>query len=163
MGFFTTIWSWIYHGSGFLLVYFVLACIVKCWRRTPLQKLRFLEKAYKNGCTSLGKVSSYTVIGSPAEHEVEYAYEVNGKIYFTTYVIHEPTEKINEKDELQSGDGVAIFIPSTVMVYYDAKNPNKTVVKSEVFAARSNIKWKRTNKKNRHRDIYKDWTGPIFL
>ena len=163
MGFLSTIWSWIYHGSGFLMVYFVLAGVVKSLHRTPMRKLKFLEAAYKDGRTSLGKVSSYIVYGRPQAHEVEYAYEVNGKIHFTTYVIHEPDDKIDPKEELQNGDGVATYIPSTITVYYDAKNPNKTVVKGEVFASRGGMRWQKTKKKNKYRDIYKDWTGPVNL
>jgi hypothetical protein len=163
MGFFGTIWSWIYHGSGFLLIYFTLACIVKSLYRTPMRKVQFIEKAIKDNRVALGKVSSYVVHSNPLVHEVEYAYSVNDKVYFTTYVLNEPTEKINPLDEIQPGDGIATTVPSTLTVYYDAVDPKKTVIKKEVFASRGGVKWKKTKKKNKHRDIYKDWTGPIVL
>lgn len=163
MGFFGTIWSWIYHGSGFLLIYFTLACILKSLRRTPMKKLKFIENAIKEGNCALGKVSSYIVYGNPMVHEVEYAYSVDGKVYFTTYVMHGTTEKINPLDEVQPGDGIATNIPNTLTVYYDAKDPKKTVVKGEVFASRGGIRWQKTRKKNKHRDIYKDWTGPVVF
>ena len=47
MGFLNTIWTWIYHGSGFLLIYFTLACVVKSLYRTPMKKLKFIEKAIR--------------------------------------------------------------------------------------------------------------------
>ena len=161
--FWTTVWSWIYHGSGFLLVYFTLACVVKSLLRTPMRKVKFIEKAVEKGNTTIGKVSSYIMYGTPAVHEVEYAYSVNDRIYFTTYVMHEADEQAKESDEYQPGDCIAPCIPSTITVYYDSVDPTKTVVKAEVFASRGGIRWQKTKKKNKHRDIYKDWTGPVVF
>ncbi len=163
MGFLNTIWTWIYHGSGFLLIYFTLACVMKSLYRTPMKKLKFIEKAIQEGNVTLGKVSSYIVYGNPMVHEVEYAYTVNGKVYFTTYVMHETTEKINPVDELQPGDGIATYIPNTLAIYYDAANPKKTVIKKEVFSSRNGVRWQKTKRKNKYRDIYKDWTGPVVI
>ena len=163
MGFLTTVWSWIYHGSGFLVFYYAFVCGLRALKRTPMRKLKFIEKAVNNGNVTLGKVSSYIVYGRPLVHEVEYAYEVNGKVYFTTYILHNTDEEINLSDELQPGNGVACKVPSTVTVYYDPAKPQRTVLKGEVFSTRAHMKWQKTKKKNKYRDIYKDWTGPISL
>ena len=159
----STLWSWVYHFSGFLFVYYVFACISRIAQRSPMRKIKFIEKAVTNGNTTLGKISSHITYGTPAVHEIEYAYSVNGKIYFTTYIMHHPQEKIDLNDELQTGDVVAMRIPTTVTIYYDAKRPQKTVLKSEVFTGPCFVRWQRTKKKNKYRDIYKDWVSPIQL
>lgn len=159
----STLWSWCYRLSGFLVFFYAISCFVKSMKRTPMKKLKFIENAVRNGNTTLGKVSSYITYGSPTIHEVEYAYSVNGKVYFTTYILHHTEEKFNPTDEMQPGDGVTMQIPSTVTVYYDAARPQKTVLKSEVFAGPCFIKWQKTKKKNKYRDIYKDWVGPVRL
>ena len=99
MNFASTLWSWCYHLSGFVVCYYVITCIVRSSKRTPLKKLKFIEQAVKNGNTTLGKVSSYITYGTQTVHEVEYAYSVNGKVYFTTYVLHHTEEKINSSEE----------------------------------------------------------------
>jgi hypothetical protein len=64
---------------------------------------------------------------------------------------------------LQPGEGIATYIPNTLAIYYDAANPKKTVIKKEVFASRNGVRWQKTKRKNKYRDIYKDWTGPVVI
>lgn len=161
MGFWGTIGSWICTVSGWLLIWFAISGIMKSIKRTPMKKLKFIEKAIKEGNTTLGKVSSYIVYGSSRVHEVEYAYSVNDKVYFVTYTMQNTDEKYNISDELQPGDVLQIY--PRITIYYDAANPNKAVIKKEVFSSRKYLKQIKTKKKNKFRDIYKDWTGPVIL
>ena len=163
MGFFTTIWSWIYHGSGFLVCFYIITCIARSLQRTPMTKLKFIEKAGAKGHSTLGKVSSHVYYKMSKAHEVEYAYSVDGKVHFTTYVVHQPEEEFDTSAEMWPGNGLCLYIPNTVTIYYDEKNPKKTVIRGEVFTSPSFLRWQKTKKKNRYRDIYKDWTMPICL
>lgn len=159
----STIGNWIYNISGFLIWCYVFTCIIKTCKRTPMRKLRFIEKAVKDNSVTLGKISSYIVYGSPSVHEVEYIYSVNDTVYYLTYVIHVTDEKYRVEEEFQPGDAVAIQIYTTVPVYYDKNNPKKAVISKEVFSSRKCLKQIRTKKKNKFRNIYKDWDGPVIL
>ena len=163
MGFWAGVGTLIYKFCGLLILGYSFVGIVKTIRRTPLKKLKFIEKAIESDCSTIGKVSSYTAYGNPVTHEVEYAYSVDGKVYFVTFLIHGHDEKFNEYDEYQPGSDMAIHITDTVTIYYDKRNPKKVAIKKEVFAARGWLRQIKTKKKNPYRDIYKDWTGPIRL
>lgn len=162
MSLMSTLWSWIYYGSGFIVGWYGISIIWKSIKRTPMQRIKFIEKAVANNCTTLAKVSSYVTYGTtPMKHEVEYAYKVDDKMYFATYLIHKADEEPKPEDEYQPGNCMAIHIPATSIIYYDKNNPAKSVMKNEVFAEREFMLRIKTPKKNPFRDIYKDWTGPI--
>lgn len=155
--------NWLVVISNLLLMWFIASCIIKSMQRTPMRKLKFIEAAHKNGSVTFGKISSYIVYGNPTVHEVEYIYEVDGKVYFVTYKIQQSTEKYKESDELQPGDAIALFIPVTIPIYYDQNHPKKAMIKGEIFSSRNYLKQIKTSKNNKFRDIYKDWTGPVIL
>lgn len=163
MGFFNTLGSWLCTLCGWLLIWFVVSCIMKGLKRTPMKKLNFIKKAANEGNTTIGKVSSYVVFGNPAVHEVEYAYSVGDKVYFATYQLRVSDENFNPNELFQPGDVIAMYIPNTMTMYYDAANPNKVVCKREVFSSRKCLKPIKTPKKNKFRDIYKDWDTPVVF
>lgn len=159
MKFIVSTWELLFISSAISMLYYVFPTIIGCLKGRPIQKIKFIEKAVAENSYTLGKVSCYLKKGIKNKYLViEYAYEVNGKMYYLTY-----QNKCFDKDVENPMDSelLANSVNMECKVYYDKNNPSKAIVKREVFVSDRHFKKIRTARTNKLRNISKDWTEPL--
>ena len=132
---------------------------------TPIKKIDFIKKACEENRTVIGKLSSFTLHykkGIGDHYQAEYMYMVDDKSYFVTYKMATEIPDVKTKDELNA-DSVLMAIRPFLILYYDEKNPEKVLCKTEVFTSVDAFSQIATPRKNVYRDVKKAWIEPIHV
>lgn len=146
-----------------LIVCYIVSAISQTIGRNPIQKINFIEKAINEKTHTMGKVSCYTIKGFKKYQYVEYIYNVDGQAHYVTYRINIPNADYSGFNGEANAETLVNQFPSSTTIYYDKKNPDKCVTKREVFVSQESYTQTHTKKRNKYRDISKNWTEPIYL
>ena len=158
----------IYIIVGAIVVIIATMTIIISVTKNPQKKISFCDNAKKNGCETLATCSCFMIKGDSSLYRFwfEYCFPVNEKMYFFTISIDPDGQP--GKDKLENYSASQLIKNkdySKMFVYYDKDNPNHNMIREEIFASKDALKREKTPKKNRYRDIRKDWLfeGPIDL
>jgi hypothetical protein len=166
----TDYWANCSFWDKIYIIYAIVICLTICIfiiqniLRRPRTLLKRIEKATKEGCMTVGKMTCFTLHGNGKEeyYQAEYMYIVEDKKYFVTYQMACNVPIDNSKDFLNA-DMMLLNIKSAIILFYDKQNPKKVISKIEVFTSEDGIHQIPTSKRNVWRDIDKDWSTPINL
>lgn len=161
-------WNIVYAVIGSIAGILIFLTVFNAIRHSPHKKIAFYEKAEKENCIAMGKLSCYLLVGTPEfpRHRLEYCYLVDDKPYFTTFSIDAKKQDGNkELDYFSPSQLIENRDFSQMIIYYDKQNPKNILFKDEIFASKETWKREKTPKNNRYRDIKKEWIGdgPVDL
>lgn len=128
------------------------------------RRMKFLMEAQKDGRYVPATISCFTIEGTYLKHYyvAEYMYVVNDKRYFATYKIDLNRNIDPSKDKFEA-DAMIQDIKKYIILFYDKKNPKKVVCKPEIFVSSLAMNKIPNEKKNRYRDVKKNWCEPVDL
>jgi hypothetical protein len=157
-------WNFLYKAYAVIVLFTAAMFIWQYIQDRPMKKLKFITKAYNEGCFTVAKMTCLTLHGynEPQHFKAEYMYVVDGKRYFITYEMayHLPIDgRVGE----MNADMLLLKLKPCLMMFYDKKKPKKAMSKIEVFTSDDGIHQINTPKRNQWRNIEKDWTDPIDL
>jgi hypothetical protein len=154
----------VYTAYAIIIGIFVISGIVRNIWDNPKHRIRFIEKAQNKNCSAVAKMTCLTLHGvnEPSHYVAEYMYFVNDKRYFVTYQIGCGL-LVDDRVECMNADMLLHKIKNAIVVFYDEKNPKKTMTKQEVFTSYDCIHKIKTPKKNVWRDTEKVWDSAIDL
>ena len=162
--FFSTIGLWICRICGLIVIYYTIDIVGMVIKNRPLTKIKFIEKAVDDKASTLGKISSYLMHRKNGVAEVEYAYKVNDKVYYITYKMSAiDSSYINDSDKEESAETLIQNVPTETLIYYDVNNPAKAMTKREIFISPRHYVRIKNRKKNKYRNISKNWEEPIYI
>ena len=158
----------IYMIVGVIALIIATITIVVSITRNPQKKISFCDNAKKNGCETLATCSCYMMKGDRNLYRFwfEYCFPVNEKMYFFTISIDLDMQTDSDKlDNYSASQLIRNKDYAQMFVYYDKNNPNNNMIREEIFTSKDALKREKTSKKNKYRDIKKDWIvdGPIDL
>ena len=161
-------WNIVYYVVGGVGAILVLTTLLNVINNNPHKKIDFYEKAEKENCIALGKLSCYLLVGTREfpRHRLEYCYLVNDKPYYKTISIDvHPQFGKEDLEDFSPSQLIEDRDYSQMMIYYDKANPSRSLIKEEIFTSKDALKKERTPKHNRYRDIQREWIseGPVDL
>lgn len=161
-----------------VMMYRAVSGIVRGCLRNPTHKLHAIEKYKAAGCCTIAKISCRTITGTEKfpQHNLEYVYKVDDRLYYITYQLtpnlldnnpkkkwfsSTPLRKFFKQDTINEAE--LLNFSDTLILYFNPRFPRKALCKQEVFIAPEALKRIRTHKENPHRMIDSDWNHPIDL
>jgi hypothetical protein len=147
------------------MIVMMIKFLASYFRNSAKKRLNFIIEAQKSGNFVPAKLTCLTREGYYREphYNAEYMYVVDDKRYFVTYQMHVNTILDSAKDEFDA-DMLATQIKKYMILFYDAKNPQKVMCKAEAFVSEYVMHQIYSNQNhNIYRDVNKDWTEAIDL